>query len=148
MLKSKSSSRAETIAGELANTLTFTSSLITQLALFDPDKLRRCIQGMLALEFVQSWKEICASSDLHLSLGGPMHQRVLYQPVNVGPYSEDSLSVLCSGCRLYLWYNGERRNFPDPRTDLYMLLKVSPAVQDLGLSFGHKGYASSSPRLL
>jgi hypothetical protein len=90
------------------------SCLITQLALFDPDKLR--LQGMFTIAFFQSWMEITCTwrsseSDLHLSLGGPMHHRflcVLYQPVNVGPYSEDSLSVLCSGRRLYLWYNGKQ----------------------------------------
>ncbi|KAG2742643.1 hypothetical protein P692DRAFT_20197959 [Suillus brevipes Sb2] len=58
-----------------------------------------------------------ASPYSRLSLDGPMYHRflrVLYRPVNVGPYSEDSFSALCSGRRLYLWCN---------------------AVHNLGLSF-------------
>ncbi|KAG2741463.1 hypothetical protein P692DRAFT_201267858 [Suillus brevipes Sb2] len=62
-----------------------------------------------------------ASPYFYLSLDGPMHHRflrVLYHPVNVGPYSEDSFSVLCSGRRLYLWCNGEQPHFPDLHTNL------------------------------
>jgi hypothetical protein len=77
-------------------------------------------------------------------------RRVLYQPVNVGSYSEDSLSVLRSGRRLYLWYNGEQPHWPDLRTNLYYILLevLSPAVHNLGLSFCHKGYAASYLRFL